>query len=108
MQQISHIWYLAQFSGWFQFLWFTCISAETVFSQVFNFNSIYHARKITKDFFYEGCSIFFIDLNSNMGLLTLYSKCVDALKMLPVSHLTMHNFQKYLLQFTRCNKIMKH
>ena len=107
MQQISHtcIWYLAHFSGWFQFFRFTCISAETVFSQVFQFNSVYHARKITKIFSMRFV-VFFIDLNSNMGL-TLYSKWVDALKMLPVSHLTMHYFQKHLLQFTRCNKIMK-
>ena len=44
-------------------------------------------KKNNKDCFYEGCSIFLIDLNLNMGLM-LYSKWVDVFKMFSVSHLT--------------------
>ena len=75
------------------FFLFTCISSETVFSQKFSSLTASTCKKNNRDFFYDGCSIFFIDLNSNMGL-TLYLKWVEAQKMHPVSHLTMHYFQK--------------
>ena len=52
-------------------------------------------KKNNKDCFYEGCSIFFIDLNLNMGLM-LYSKWVDVFKMFSVSHLS-EIFSKLLI-----------
>ena len=49
---------------------------------------------VQENCFYEGCSIFFIDLNLDMGLI-LYSKWVDVFKIFSASHLTVKYFQSY-------------
>ena len=87
------------------YMYFSC---NCIFSQAVKFTGVYHphcARKIT-DCFYEGFSIFLIDLNLNMGLM-LNSKWVGVFKMFLVSHMTVKYFQSYLFKFTRCNKIIK-
>ena len=98
------------FMGVSVFVVYMCFSCNCIFSQDVTFTGFYHphcARKNYKGCFYEVCSIFFIDLNLNVGLL-LYSKCVDVFKMFSVSHLIVKYFQSSLIPFTRCNKIMKH
>ena len=64
LQNMLCLWYLARFSWWFQFSWYTCISPETVFyhkSSSLPASTIHIVQEKHKILFYEGYSIFFID-----------------------------------------------